>query len=296
MTDSSEALRRHREIGDREGEAEAGTRLASALSFQMRFEEAAAEFTAAANIYRALGNRLQFAYLLFNQTGSQMQLGFLDDARESLETALEIFQAFDDTRGRAASLTNLSMVLLLQQAPQQAREIGFEALRAAREISNSVIEAGALSNLGNAERELGELEAALAHMKEAIAIRARLNRPATFEELGDLALAQMKAGDPEAQRTAGDIMQRADDSGENTVWPHYCFWAAARVYHFLGHDRRAGQVLQRATQLVGLQLEAMADRRSREAFGRLESVRGIADAQTGIWPEVAARDGSGTPV
>ena len=282
--DAQEALRRYREIGDREGEAEAGTRVASALSFLLRFEEAAAAFAAAANVYRALGNRLQLAYLLFNRTGSQMQLGLLDDARSALTEALEIFETFDDMRGRAASLTNLSMVRLLQQAPEEAKEIGLRALHAAREIDNSVIEAGALANLGNAERELGELDAALGHMREAIAIRERLNGCPTFEELGDLALALLKAGDAHAQQTADDIMRRADASGENTVWPHYCFWAAARVYHAGGDADKAAAALERAQELVRTQLAAMTDERSRRAFSSLTAVREIAQAQAGVWP------------
>jgi tetratricopeptide (TPR) repeat protein len=213
-----------------------------------------------------------------------MQLGLLEDARTSLSEALEIFEAFDDTRGRAAALTNLSMVRLLQRAPQEAKEIGTRALQASREIANSVIEAGALANLGNAERELEELDAALGHMQEAIAIRERLNRSATFEELGDLALAQLKAGDPAALQTADDIMQRADASGENTVWPHYCFWAASCVYHERGQQSKAAAALRRAQDLVRLQLAAMADERSRKAFGELTAVRGISAAQTGVWP------------
>jgi tetratricopeptide (TPR) repeat protein len=213
-----------------------------------------------------------------------MQLGLLDDARTSLTTALEIFEAFDDTRGRAASLTNLSMVRLLQQAPDDAKQIGLRALRASREIDNSVIEAGALANLGSAERELGELDAALAHMKDAIAIRERLGRPATFEELGDLALAQLKGGDGEAAQTADDIMQRADASGENTVWPHYCFWAAARVYHERGDASKAAAALQKAERRVREQLDVMADERSREAFRQLTAVQGIFDARQGVWP------------
>ncbi len=283
LADSQEAQRRYREIGDREGEAEAGTRVASALSFQMRFEEASAEFAAAANIHRALGNRLQLAYLLFNQTGSQIQVGLTDEAQASLTAALEIFEAVDDWRGRAGVLTNLSMVRLLQQAPQEAKALGERAVSASRKIANSVIEAAALANLGNAERELGELAAALAHMKEAIAIREHLAGSATFEELGDLALAQLKAGDSEALLTAGDIMLRADASGENTVWPHYCFWAAARVYHEHGDDSKAGAALLRAGEQVRMQLGLMSDERSRRAFGQLAAVRGISAAESGVW-------------
>ncbi|HEV3152834.1 MAG TPA: AAA family ATPase [Candidatus Baltobacteraceae bacterium] len=285
LTDSREAQSRFREIGDRAGEAEAGARVAAALSFQMRFEEAGAEFEAAANIYRALGNRLQLAYLLFNQTGGQMQLGLVGDAQDSLTSALEIFETFEDVRGRVACLANLSMVRLLQQEPHEAKEIGMRALQISREISNSVIEAAALANLGNAERELGELDSALAHMKEALAIRERLGRSATFEELGDFALAQLKAREPDAVRTADDIMDRADASGENTVWPHYCFWAAARVYHERGEPAKAAAALEKAQAHVRAQLEAMSDERSRRAFGNLKDVRAIAAAASdGIWP------------
>ncbi len=284
VTDAQEAQQRYREIGDREGEAEAGARVASALSFQLRFEDAEREFRSAASIHRTLGNRLQLGYLLFNQTGSQMLRGLLEDAQSSLTAALEIFEAFDDPRGRAAALTNLSMVRLLQQAPDEAKQIGMDALQAAREISNSVIEAGALANLGNAERELGELDAALAHMNDALAIRERLGRPATFEELGDLALAQLKAGNAAAEQTADDIMRSADASGENTVWPHYCFWAAARVYHAYGDDAKAAEALAKAEGHVQAQVDAVADERAREAFGRLTAVRAIAAAANGDWP------------
>ncbi len=110
---------------------------------------------------------------------------------------------------------------------------------------------------------------------EAIAIREHLAGSATFEELGDLALAQLKAGDAAAIQTADDIMRGADASGENTVWPHYCFWAAARVYHDRGDDAKAAAALQRAREHVRIQLDAMADEVSREAFGRLAAVRGI---------------------
>jgi hypothetical protein len=121
-------------------------------------------------------------------------------------------------------------------------------------------------------------------MNDAIAIRERLQGSATFEELGDLALAQLKAGDAAALQTADDIVDRADPSGENTVWPHYCFWAAARVYHDRGNDAKAAAALHRAEQLVRLQLAAMADERSRFAFRELASVKGISAARAGRWP------------
>jgi predicted ATPase/DNA-binding SARP family transcriptional activator len=286
LADAREAQRRYREIGDREGEAEATVRVGSTLSFLQRFDEARTEFDAAAKIYRDLGSRLQLAYLLFNQTGNQIQLGLLDDARSTLSTALEIFEVHDDLRGRAACLTNLSMVRLLEGVPHEAKELGEEAAALARKIGNQVIEAGALANLGNAQRELGELDMALAHMRQAIAIRERLGRPGTFEELGDLALAQLRAGDAAALDTANAIMDRADESGENTVWPHCCFWAAARVYHAHGDDAKAAQALRRSEALVEEQLEAMVDGKSHAAFAKLGSVRAVrAASKQNLWPQ-----------
>ena len=130
------------------------------------------------------------------------------------------------------------------------------------------------SNLGNAERE-SKLEAALGHMREAIAIPKQLGRSATFEEFADLALAQLKAGDAAAVTTADDIVARADRSGENTVWPHYCFLAAARVYHWKGDAAKAARAMRRAEELVRAQLGAIANEPLRAAFEALASVRAV---------------------
>jgi hypothetical protein len=137
------------------------------------------------------------------------------------------------------------MIRLLAGAPAQAQAIGEAVLVDARSIENPLIEAAALANLGNAERELGAYGAALAHMSAAIAIRESLGLRATFEELGDFALAQSASGGASAARnTADDIMRRAPGSADNTVWPHCCFWSAAYVYRACGDATRTRRCLR----------------------------------------------------
>jgi len=252
----------------------------------LRFDESRVQFAAAAEIYRSTGNRLKSAYLLFNQCSVEIQSGLIDAAEKSIITALGIFEEAADMRGIAVCRANLCMIQTLAGSPALAQKTGLAAVIDARAIENPLIEAAALANLGNAERELGNVTIALEHMRAAIAIRRRLGLNATFEELGDLALAELASGDLAAScATADDIMQRAPATDENTVWPHHCFWAAACVYNACGDERRAQDALSDAERHVRQQLEALGDSTSRLSFGKLKTVRAIiAASNENRWP------------
>jgi tetratricopeptide (TPR) repeat protein len=217
-------------------------------------------------------------------------LGLFEAAQASIAAALPIFELPADLRGLAVCRNNLSIIRLHAGDPDEARSIALQALADARAIENPLIEAAVLANLGNAERELREFDAALDHMHAAIDIRHRLGLQATFEELSDLALAQFLSGDRDAGRaTADDIMLRAPASTENTVWPHYCFWTAACIYHGGGDGARAKTALELAVTRVREQLASTADDASRAAFLRVASVREVhAAADHGVWPEAFA--------
>jgi tetratricopeptide (TPR) repeat protein len=280
------ALERYREIGDREGEAEACARYAAVASSFPAIEEGLRAFNEAAEILRTVGNRLKLGYLLFNRSMPQIQLGLLDDAAASVEAAREIFVALDDRRGLACCDTNLSLIRLLQGGIDEAYALAQDALAGARAIESEFIAAGALSNLGNAERERGDREAAIGHMLEAIAIRHRQGRPATFEELSDLALTYLAFDDLDAaRRTAEEIERLAASGEENLVWPHCAYWALAQVFRAHGEDARSEAALQHAARFVADQRNAISDDRSRAAFDALAAVRDITAAATaGVWP------------
>ncbi len=285
-TAAESAVAIYRAVGDREGEADSLARVATALAMLLRFDESRAQFTRAAEIYRSTGNRLKFAHLLFNQCSVEIQSGLIDAAHSSIVTALDILETAGDVRVIAACRANLCMIQMLAGSIAAARSTGMRAVAEARAIANPLIEAAALANLGNAERELGNTRDALSHMRAAIAIRHRLGLRATFEELADLALAELASGDLDASRkTADDILRRAPGSDENTVWPHYCYWAAARVYRACGDPRAAHDALARAGRHVREQLDALGDSPSRNAFRELETVRAILAAlEENRWP------------
>ena len=280
------ALQRYRAIGDREGEADSLSRMATAFAMLLRFDESREHFAQTAAIYRSTGNRLKFAYVLFNQCSVEIQSGLLPEADTSVASALAIFEECGDQRGIAVCRANLCMIRLLLGDPHDARAIGLHAIADARAIENPLIEAAALANLGNAERELGETGAALEHMHAAIAIRHRLGLTATFEELGDLALTQLAAGDLEASRaTADDIIARAPSSDDNTVWPHYCYWAAARIYLALEERVQAKSALELAVRHVREQREALGEATARRGFDELATIRAIVAAhEDDRWP------------
>jgi DNA-binding SARP family transcriptional activator len=280
------ALQRYRAIGDREGEADSLSRMATAFAMLLRFDESREHFAQTAAIYRSTGNRLKFAYVLFNQCSVEIQSGLLPEADTSVASALGIFEECGDQRGIAVCRANLCMIRLLLGDPHDARAIGLHAIADARAIENPLIEAAALANLGNAERELGETGAALEHMHAAIAIRHRLGLTATFEELGDLALTQLAAGDLEASRaTADDIIARAPSSDDNTVWPHYCYWAAARIYLALEERAQAKSALELAVRHVREQREALGEATARRGFDELATIRAIVAAhEDDRWP------------
>jgi predicted ATPase len=282
---ASAALAHLRDVGDREGEAAASVLLASASSLFPYLEEGRRAFNDAAEIYRALDSPLRLGYLYFNRSLPEIQLGLLDEAAESVAAAREIFTALDNGRGLACCATNLSLIRLLQGDAQEARALAEAAVDGARAVENEFIAAGALANLGNAERELGLRDDAIAHMHEAIAIRERLQRPATFEELSDLALTHLRFGEIAAARRVADDIARLAEHEENPVWPHCAYWASAQVYRAQGEHALAEAALGRAVALVGEQRAAIVDDRARAAFDALASVRDVAAADAdGLWP------------
>lgn len=287
------ALELYREIGDREGEADAQARFATALGISNRLDDSRREFAAAAALYRRLGKRSAHGYLLFNLSGAELQLGRVEDARRSLLDAEVTFTALADRRGQAVCWTNLSMVALLRGEAAEARRIASDALDTARELKSEVIEAAALSNLGNAERDLALFDDAVAHMHEALAIRERMGHPGAFEELADLARTHLEAGDVErAVAVARKTLERAQHSNEDEVWLHYCFWVAARAFTAAGARAEAAAALARADALLHEMLGRIADSESRNAFMALGMNVGIrAAVEHGVWPEVGRSGG-----
>ncbi len=279
------ALEVYREIGDREGEAAAQGRYASLLAVSGRLDASRREHEAAAKIYRDLGKDLLLGNLLFNLSVTEMLLGRLDVTLALLTDAERIFDRLGEDRPRAYCWVNLSTVFELRGDSEEAHRFAMRALEAGRTAGNEVIEATALANLGNAERSLGHYAVAIGHMKEALALGARMMHPPAVEELANLALAYLESGDiPAAVETARLTLEQASNPGDNEAWLQYSLWIAARVLRGAGLGDDAAAALQRAhIHLQGV-LEGIEDEASRSTFLALPMNSAIAGAvESGIW-------------
>ncbi|MEP6774676.1 MAG: AAA family ATPase, partial [Chloroflexota bacterium] len=172
-------------IGDREGEADAHTRVATAASRLFHVEEARRHYEQAEALYATLGNRRGQAAVLVNAGMLAANLGHYAQAIEASTRSEALFKGLDDIRGQTVSLVNISVHSLRKGDYRAARSSGVRALKSARTMKNPVFEAYALANLGAAELELGQWRQAITHMEEGLAIRREVGQ-ATVELATDL--------------------------------------------------------------------------------------------------------------
>ena len=166
-----------RAIGDREGEADALQRVATAEARLFRIDEARRHYREAGAIFSALGKRQGEASVLLNAAILAARLGDYVESMQAFHTAEVLFEGLHDPRGQAASALNISFTALQQGDYGQSKSAALRALALARSLQNPAYESQALGNLGAAERELGELQAAIGHMEAGIAILRELGSP-----------------------------------------------------------------------------------------------------------------------
>jgi len=238
----------HRAMGDREGEADALGRQASAALRLFRFDEARRANSAAAAIFQAIGKRQGLALRRVNDCILAMRLGMFEQAREGATAAMALFEDLDDLRGRTVATVNLSALELWTGHLAAAKSLARKAIELARELKNPTMESAALANLGAAERDLGEVSEAIVHMEQGLALRRGISRAAdNLQDLADLALGYVQARDlKRAQEVADEMIAAAEESTEGAMWPQYVFLAAAKVYKSLKKPARAGVLIARA--------------------------------------------------
>jgi tetratricopeptide (TPR) repeat protein len=167
-----------------------------------------------------------------------------------------------------ANRVNASFVNLQLGDAATAKVLATSALAAAREIGFPVFEAAALANLGNAERALGELDAAIAHMEAGIALRRPLQEPRDFvDDLADLTIAYAAAGDRDsAASTAHELLVLAEPAFEGAFWPHYAWWAISLGFAASGAADRAEEAATRAASELRTFADLIEDETTRAAF------------------------------
>jgi predicted ATPase/DNA-binding SARP family transcriptional activator len=267
---AQEALEHFRFIGDRVGEARAISSVAMACVRLSRWEEARTANLAAAAICEAIGDRRGLARAEMNAGMLQARCGDLHEARRHLVAARSHHGILGDRRGHTASLLNESFVALWEGRAREAKALALDALASAREMDHAAYIATALANLGAAERDLGELDAAIAHMDEGLAMQLALNRmPDAVSDLADAALAYAMRGDLAAARQFADRVMDVETSWtEAAIFPPYPLWIVACVFHWSG-DERAPVAYTWARQLALEQAGSIADAALRAHFEAL---------------------------
>ena len=278
-----------RAIGDREGEADALQRVATAEARLFRIDEARRHYREAGTIFSALGKRQGEAAVLLNGAILAARLGEYIESMQAFHTAEALFEALHDPRGQAAGALNISFTALQQGDYAQSKSAALRALELARSLQNPVYESQALGNLGAAERELGELQAAIGHMEAGIAMLRQLGQPANYAgDLVDLTIAYLRAGKlPDARRASEEMLALLDNSSADAMsQPQSMLWAAARTYRALGDSARAQALLEQAHAALQTKVAEIPDARSQSTFLALIFNRELLAAyQNGAWPE-----------
>lgn len=133
-------------------------------------DEARHTLDQAIEIANRTGDPKREAIALLNRGVLLVQLGRLDEAETSFSRSATLFRNSEDPRGETAALSSVAAVAARRGHNRQAREAHAQVLERQRQ-SGSAIEVGrAAFNLGIVERELGELDAAITHFDEAFAV------------------------------------------------------------------------------------------------------------------------------
>jgi predicted ATPase len=276
-----------RSIDDREGEADSLARLGT-ISARLFAIQAAREYYAQARaLYADLGKRQGQAGVLVNTGVLATRLGHYAEGQLAFEQAGELFQILEDVRGQAVCALNLCMAAYFQSEFVLARDAAARGLELARQMSSQVMEANALANLGAAERELGQLPEAIAHMETGLIIRRTLRQVAELgTDLCDLVVAYVRQGSLEvAQRAVIEMLDIYNQHEQTTMHPQYILWAAAQTFWAAGEESRAREYLDRACAVMQDKARAIPNDDSRACFLELPFNREIRLAcEQGKWP------------
>ena len=281
-----QAIALYHSQGDRIGEARALVNVAAASLRLSRWDAARSQNVSAAATFELAGDRRGLARVLMNLGMLHGRCGDLVEGRRFFVRAREHQTHLGDDRARCASFLNESFLALWQGRPHEAKALAREALEIAAKMKHASFRAQGLANLGAAERDLGELDAAIAHMTEGLSLQLDLQRlPDAVSDLADAALTHVMRGDLESALELVERVLGIDRAWtQSAIYPPHPAWVSARVLHMAG-DARAAAVLALASQLSASFSASIDVPELRASFEELPFMAEIRNAvMKGVWP------------
>jgi DNA-binding SARP family transcriptional activator len=208
-------------------------------------------------------------------------LGRLTEGQNYFEQALKIILEKQLGPSNAATeYINLAETASLREDFDLEKNWALQGVKCSQQAGDTYLEGHALYNLGEAERELGDLDSAIQHMREARAIFLKLEMLLeTPAVLGDLALGYLMAGRlPEALDCVTDLLAIFPEIVDKRDDPQRLLWAAVRVLRAAGQSERAAELLAQAYRIIQQKLAMIPDLESRETYAQLAFNRQISAA------------------
>jgi predicted ATPase/DNA-binding SARP family transcriptional activator len=194
-----EALALYRELGDKDGVAEALNNLGAVMSDLNEYRRSLEYFEEALPLRRETGNMRSVALLLYNIGTTLVFLGDVEPGAAYLEECVSIYREMEDQWGVALALQGLAMVPLAQADFRRAGELSSESAAFFRELGDKSALAISLVFLGQATLYSGDAGSEL-YFREALETFTGLQEeigPFHAECLEGLAAIFGARGDPE---------------------------------------------------------------------------------------------------
>jgi DNA-binding SARP family transcriptional activator len=275
-----EMLALARRLGLVEAEGKALQLLAAAAQIRMDVENAVRYYEGAIEIAERLGQAHALAVSLVNYGGLMAECGHLEEAAKLLKRAVPIAQ-------RANAQTALANAYLVLAEAETDGERFHEALRSAQKAydiarltDEQKLLAGTLVYRGRAKAGMGDLEAALADLREGLSLREQTM--ATRQIVDDrcsLLEALLLFGDSkEARRQTEELMRSySDDLGNShpRAISRVCL-VLGKAFESFGEPQRAKQWFDIGRAQLKARLAAFARAQDAQAYAALPFNRELA--------------------
>lgn len=261
-----EGLAAARRVGDRRAEAMILGQMGFGEASRGNYGAALAALNSAVQTFRALGERRRVAEILNDLGMVWRDIGRPAEAHQAFEEALAIQERIGETRAALYTALNLGRQLL-DEAPERSGAHYGAALAAALAAGDRLGEAYARSYLGHLAEHEGDLDAAEAAFRLALAIRADLGLP-TAEEQAGLARVALRRGDrASALAQAHACLAYLEAEGPDGLeFPFAVYLSCYDALLAAGHADEARAALAAAHALLMRRAEAIEDPAIRAAM------------------------------